>query len=94
MNAYILHKYQFSSLGSIIVKFAQTSSSLSRKLVRIKKQLDRLSEDDLHCSSLYTKYSRNVLVTLIIFQENNNLRSIVLTGPDFGTCMILSFLLI
>lgn len=75
------------------MKFAQTSASLSRKLVRIKKQLDRLSEDDLHCSSLYTKYSRNVLVTLIILQENN-LRSIVLTGPNFGTCMLLSFLLV
>lgn len=75
------------------MKFAQTSSSLSRKLVRIKNQLDRLSEDDLHCSSLYTKYSRSVLVTLIILQENN-LRSIVLTGPNFGTCMLLSFLLI
>lgn len=89
MNAYILHKYHFSSLGSIIVKFAQTSSSLSRKL----GQLDRLSEDDLHCSSLYTKYSRSVLVTLIILQENN-LRCTVLTGPNFGTGMLLSFLLI
>lgn len=80
---------KFSSLGSN-VKLAKTSSSLSRKLVMIEKQLDRSSENDLYFSSLYTKYSRNVLVTSTILQENYN-RRISLKQFVFST-HVLSFL--
>lgn len=83
IKQHVIHKYKFSSLGSN-VKLAKTSSSLSRKLVMIEKQLDRSSENDLYFSSLYTMCSRNVLGTSTILQENYNRFK---TVRVFDTCI-------